>query len=199
MSRFLLVILLLGAFGGWHWWNTERPVQHPPGIVAPDEPLQVNLDPPTTFEAKGYGFTARARFEITARLLRKEIYRVDGGAGLAPVDLGVGWGPLSDSAIIDRLEFSQMGRFFYWQPKKGPFPLPAGTLITHMAQMHMIPSTKAIEERLKSLRPGQIVTAKGFLVDVRGANGFVWRTSMTRTDTGDGACEIVWVESLDAS
>jgi hypothetical protein len=199
VSRFILIALLLGALGGWHWWTTERPVHRPPGIVAPDEPQQVDLDPPETFAAKGYQFTARARFVITARLLRKEIYRIDGGAGLAPVDLGVGWGPLSDSAILDQLDFSQMGRFFYWQPKSGRFPLPAEMLITHMAQMHMIPSTKAIEDRLRSLRPGQLVTATGYLVDVRGPNGFTWSTSMTRTDTGAGACEIVWVEALDAN
>ena len=37
----------------------------------------------------------------------------------------------------------------------------------------------------------------GFLVDVRGPGGFAWNTSMTRNDTGDGACEIVWVETME--
>jgi hypothetical protein len=49
---------------------------------------------------------------------------------------------------------------------------------------------------VKKLRPGQIVTIGGYLVDVRGPNGFTWNTSLTRGDTGNGACEIVWVESL---
>ncbi len=44
---------------------------------------------------------------------------------------------------------------------------------------------------------GQIVTIGGFLVDVTGPGGFTWNTSLIRTDTGNGACEIVWVESLD--
>lgn len=197
MTRFIFVALLLGTLGGWHWWTSERPVHRPPGIIAPDEPTQVNLSPPPTFVAKGYTFTARARYDVTARLLRKEIYRVDGGAALAPIDLGVGWGPLSDSAIIDQLEFSQMGRFFYWQPKNGNFPLPRETLVSHVAQMHMIPATREIERRLKSLRPGQRVTAQGYLVDVRGENGFTWNTSLSRTDRGNGACEIVWVEELE--
>jgi hypothetical protein len=67
-----------------------------------------------------------------------------------------------------------------------------------MAQMHVIPADKDVESRLKKLRPGQIVTAKGYLVDVRGPAGFAWNTSLSRTDTGDGACEIFWVEALDA-
>lgn len=34
------------------------------------------------------------------------------------------------------------------------------------------------------------------LVDARRGNGFVWRTSLTRDDTGAGACELVYVEQL---
>jgi hypothetical protein len=198
MHRFAIVALALAAYGGWHWWTTEREVDRPPGIVAPDEPVQVNFDEPPRFEAKGYTFIKRAKYDITARVLRKEIYRLDGGAGLAPVDLGVGWGPLSDSALLKDLEFSQMGRFFYWQPRKADFPVPTPVLISHLAQMHMIPATKELEARLKKLRPGQIVTASGYLVDVRGPGGFTWNTSLSRTDTGDGACELFWVEALSA-
>jgi hypothetical protein len=91
-----------------------------------------------------------------------------------------------------------MGRFFYWQPRKADFPLPVPVLISHMAQMHMIPATTDLEGRLKKLRPGQIVTASGYLVDVRGPGGFAWNTSLSRTDTGNGACELFWVEALDA-
>src|SRR5208282_5361167 len=192
----LLIGIVLAALGGWHWLTSERPVQRPPGIIAPQEPVQVNLDPPPRFEARGYTFIERAKYEITARVLRKEVYRLDGGAGLAPVDLGVGWGPLSDSAVINQLQFSQMGRFFYWRPRNANFPLPAATLISHLAQMHMIPATEAIDAKLRHLRPGQVVTASGYLVDIRNASGFVWNTSLSRTDTGDGACEVFWVESL---
>lgn len=81
-------------------------------------------------------------------------------AGLA----GGGWGPLSDSAVIDELEFSQMGRFFYWKPKNSAaFPVPMRTLITHAAQRHVVPATKDIESRARKLRPVQHVTIGGYL------------------------------------
>ena len=32
--------------------------------------------------------------------------------------------------------------------------------------------------------------------EIRGPGGFVWNTSLTRNDSGNGACEIVYVESL---
>jgi hypothetical protein len=195
--RWLWILLIAGLIGGWHWFTTERAVTRPQGVLVAAEPAQRNLDPAPTFAARGQTMVARARYDITARVLRKEIYRVDGGADIAPVDLGVGWGPLSDTRVIDELEFSQMGRFFYWKPKRADaFPVPIGTLITHAAQMHLIPASPGIEARVKKLRPGQIVTIGGYLVDVRGPNGFTWNTSLTRGDTGNGACEIVWVESL---
>jgi hypothetical protein len=196
--RYLWILAVAGALGGWHWWTTEREVARPPGILVDAEPRQRDIAAPQRIDVREYALYTRARYDITARVLRKEIYRMDGGASLAPVDLGVGWGPLSDTRVIDQLEFSQMGRFLYWRPKDGrTIPLPTGMLVTSAAQMHLIPASAALEARLRKLRPGQIVTIGGYLVDVRGPGGFVWNTSLTRTDTGDGACEIVWVEALD--
>jgi hypothetical protein len=197
MPWVMIFLLLASVYGAWHWWTSEREVTRPPGILANAEPRQQDLDTPWAFEHKGFALAARARYDITARVLRKEIYRLDGGAGLAPVDLGVGWGQMSDSAIVERLEFSQMGRFFYWNPRDAGFPLAPQALITHAAQMHMVPANDAIEARLKALHPGQVITVTGWLVDIRGPGGFTWNTSLRRDDTGNGACEIVYVESLD--
>ena len=35
------------------------------------------------------------------------------------------------------------------------------------------------------------------LVDVEMPNGALWRTSLSRTDTGAGACETVYVERIE--
>jgi hypothetical protein len=194
----LWIMFVAGLAGGAWWWTHDRPASQPPGVLVAEEPRQQDLVPPPRFDDRGYTFVQRARYDITARVLRKEIYRIDGGATLAPVDVGVGWGPLSDTAVIDQLEFSQMGRFLYWKPRNAAtFPVSRTVLISHAAQMHLIPATPEIDSRARRLRPGQLVTIGGFLVDVRGPRGFTWNTSLTRTDTGDGACEIVWVESLD--
>ena len=53
-----------------------------------------------------------------------------------------------------------------------------------------------MESRLRRLRPGQVVTLTGYLVDVRGPGGFRWNTSLRRDDTGDGACELMWIERV---
>jgi hypothetical protein len=197
MHWLLIALLAASLWGGWNWWTSERHERVPPGIVAPADPVQRNLDTRVTFQAKDHTFIKRAEFDVTARVLRKEIYRIDGGANLAPVDLGLGWGQLSDTRIVDQLEFSQMGRFLYWRPRnQATFPLTPQDTTAHAAQVHAIPANASIERTLRYLRPGQVVTLQGFLVDVRGPAGFAWNTSLSRTDTGDGACELMWIESV---
>jgi hypothetical protein len=197
--RVLLVVMFAASlYGAWHWWTSEREVAHAPGVLAPDEPVQIDFDGDRRIAHDRHVLHVRARFDIEARVLQKAIYRLDGGADVAPVDLGVGWGPMSDSAVVDALEFSQMGRFLYWKPRDPTrFPLAPDAILRHATQLHLIPATGHIESRLKRLRPGQRVGIGGWLVDVTGPGRFVWRTSLSRADTGAGACEIVYVETLE--
>ena len=64
--------------------------------------------------------------------------------------------------------------------------------------MHMIPADDGVKYQLEQVRVGQVVHIEGFLVDASRADGWHWNTSMTREDTGAGACELVYVERLDA-
>ena len=65
--------------------------------------------------------------------------------------------------------------------------------------MHMIPANDEIESSLKSIRPGNLIDLRGFLVQAQAADGWNWRSSLSRTDEGAGACELVWVERLTAN
>lgn len=197
MHWLVVVLLAASVWGAWNWWTHEREVSVPPGVVAPAEPVQMMLDPPPQFAARDHVFVARATYAITARVLRKESYHVDGGADLAPLDLGLGWGAMSDTAVVRQLEFSQMGRFFYWRPRDATtFPLSPQDTNVHAAQVHAIPADAAVERRLRTLRPGHVVTLRGYLVDIRGPHGFAWNTSLRRDDSGDGACEIMWIREV---
>ncbi|HEX6945168.1 MAG TPA: hypothetical protein VF196_03175 [Casimicrobiaceae bacterium] len=197
MNWLVAVLLAASVWGAWNWWTHERPVSVPPGVVAPADPVQVDLDPPLEFQAKDYAFRARAKYEITARVLRKEPYHLDGGANLAPFDLALGWGAMSDTAIVRQLDITQMGRFFYWRPRDWTaFPLSPKDIVVHAAQVHAIPADDEVLARLRRVRPGHVVTLTGYLVDIRGPNGFRWNTSLRRDDTGDGACELMWIREV---
>lgn len=197
MSRaWLAALLLLGLLGGVHWWR-HRPMTHAPGTLAPDAPWQVDLDHGATLTRDGVTLVTRARFELTARVLSRENYRLDAGATIAPVDLALGWGRMSDSDVLSHISISQENRFYHWHVEQ--FPIPRREIEQSSANMHMIPASDEARRELDRVRPGEVIHLEGFLVDASRPDGWQWKTSMTRDDTGNGACELVYVEHIDAT
>jgi hypothetical protein len=66
----------------------------------------------------------------------------------------------------------------------------------HSANMHIIPAGDPIEKELMRIRKGHIVRLGGYLVQVNAPDGWSWRSSLTRSDTGGGACEVVLVDRI---
>ena len=62
--------------------------------------------------------------------------------------------------------------------------------------MHLIPASRSVAKQLRAIRPGHIVRLSGYLVEARRDDGWRWRSSTSRTDTGGGACEVVYVCSI---
>jgi hypothetical protein len=186
--------ILLGA-----WVYVSSDVPQPPGVLAPDDPRQVDIVE-RTWTIGDTRFTALAQYDIQARVLSTNHYSFDKGADLAPVDFAVGWGRMSDSDVLAGIKISQSGRFYFWRPIIGqPLPIPRKELISHSANMHLIPSDDGIKKVLLDVRPGQMVSLSGYLVQVNRPQGWTWRSSLSRTDTGMGACELMWVERIDVT
>jgi hypothetical protein len=101
---------------------------------------------------------------------------------------------MADPAVLQKVSISQSNRFYYWHVDD--FPIPRRDIETHSANMHMVPATAAVERTLKSLRSGQQIKISGYLIEVRAPDGWRWKSSLTREDTGAGACELVWVENI---
>jgi hypothetical protein len=96
---------------------------------------------------------------------------------------------------LDRLRISQSGRFFWFEYPRQP-PIPKDEIISHSTNVHIIPSTLAIASRCKSLRAGSLIHLSGDLVEASGPGIKSWKSSLSRTDTGDGACELMWVKEM---
>ena len=189
---FLMVI----AVAGWYWWPPAE-IVHAPGTLAAVAPRQSPLTQPgPTLSKPGYSIVPLAEFELEARVLGVERYRFDRGADLSPVDLALGWGRMSDSAVLDRIEITQSRRFYYWTTPE--YPIPRQEIETSSANMHIVPGNESVARRLSTIQRGHLVRLSGYLIEVRGADGWPWRSSLTRTDTGEGACELIWVERLSA-
>jgi len=187
-----LVVLLILMLRDWN----RRPIEHAPGILVPEGPAQRDLAVAETFNFEDYQLTRRAAFDIRARVLSTEDYRWGAEAGLSPRDLALGWGVMSDQAVLDRIEISQRSRWYYTRYEL-PAPVSDHAIINNSGNMHMIPANSLVASKLKKIRHGNVIRARGFLVDVDHENGFRWRTSLRRSDTGGGSCEIFYLERLD--
>ncbi|HEY8117821.1 MAG TPA: hypothetical protein VIE91_01140 [Methylophilaceae bacterium] len=192
MSWKKLLIICLLVYGGYHYWQ-GRSVNYGPGVVAASDPVQESVEA-ATIEKNGYQLTPLASFHVEARVLSAEHYSLDRESNLAPVDLALGWGRMSDESILKDISISQSGRFYYWRTDE--FRIPREEIETHSANMHMIPADSSVERALELVRPGEIVRINGYLVEAKASDGWKWRSSLTRNDTGNGACELVFVKSI---
>jgi hypothetical protein len=184
-----LALVLLATM----WWVDQRPVRPPADPV--DARLEQTRSSDKAFAFEDHEIEPLADFAITARVLSRENYRFDRAAVLSPVDLALGWGPMSNDEVLRRLTISQGGRWYYYRWSGEP-PLPVNEIVRHSANMHLIPADADVETALSRVRPGHVVELRGKLVEARGSDGFRWRSSLTREDSGNGACEIVFVERI---
>ena len=133
-----------------------------------------------------------AGFSIEARVLSREDYRMGREADLSPTDLALGWQGMRDDAVLSQLEISQSSRWYNYRWQGQP-PLPPAEIARSSANMHMIPSSEAVAEALARVDKDDNVRIEGWLVEARAPDGWHWRSSTSREDTGGGACEVVYV------
>lgn len=193
MRRWHYLVLAALVFLLWRDWQT-RPITHPPGVLVPEAPRQSPAQP-GSFRIEDFQLKRRAAFDIRARVLSRENYRWGEEAALSPIDLALGWGAMSNQAVLDRIDISQGSRWYFTRYEL-PAPIPDPEIIRNSSNMHVIPGNELVRRTLKRIRVGQVIDAQGFLVDVDGDSGFRWRTSLRRDDTGNGSCEIFYVERL---
>ena len=196
MKHWLWILLGIALLGWWFSPPSRSARAHDPGVLAPDTPEQDDIAHGTPFQDGDFTITPLADFSMTARVLSREDYRFDHAAALSPTDLAFGWGRMSDSRVLARLDISQSNRWYYYHWSTAAPPIPRDEIVRSSANMHMIPADDDVRAALKRVHPGDIVHLEGELIEAHGKDGSDWRSSMTRDDTGDGACEVVYVKRL---
>jgi len=194
-TAFIVALAAAGVWQGYNRWQL-RPVHPSDGPIAPDDPLQADADGASPAVLGRWRLTPRARYDITARILAREDYRFDRLSDLIPEDLALGWGPMSDNKVISAFDISQSVRFYSWMPKQA-LPIPRQAVIEHSANTHVIPADAGVARQLKRARIGQVIHLRGYLVNAVRDDGVYITTSMTRSDSGPGSCEVLLVEQVE--
>lgn len=210
MNRRVVALLLAVAVLGWWYspWSPRVPAVAapragsvsrcplPPQVVAGDPPLQSPV--PRDFASiplEAATLTPLAGFSVDARVLSREDYHLGRESALSPTDLALGWGRMRDDDVLARLDIAQSTRWYHYAWRGDP-PLPPGDIVRSSANMHMIPSTRAVADALHAVRRNDRVRVDGWLVEADAPDGWRWRSSLTREDSGEGACEVVYVCAL---
>jgi hypothetical protein len=185
------LVAALASFAIWRLYSS-RDIHPEPGVLAAADPVQRIIDTAPLIERGEFRLRPRAEFAATVRVLHREDYSLGEMAALVPTDFAVGWGRMSDSAVLAGIDISQANRFYFWRTRD--WPIGRDEIESHSANWHVIPDNAAVRGVLGQLRAGNVVELRGQLVDIEAREGGM-STSLSRTDTGPGACEILLASS----
>ncbi|WAC43649.1 hypothetical protein OU997_15455 [Pseudomonas sp. SL4(2022)] len=181
-----LILITAGLLALWLLWVVLLPS---PGNRPPSTPHESG-----SWRVAEHTLSRLQDFQLEARVLGREDYYFDRGAKLSPTDLALGWGPMADPEVLRHISISQRNRWYFWRAEQ--LPIERRQIEINSANMHLIPATPAVASTLSKLKAGQQIRLTGQLVRVDGDDGYRWVSSLSREDTGDGACELIWVEQL---
>ncbi|MFZ2324196.1 MAG: hypothetical protein WAV89_10935 [Ignavibacteriaceae bacterium] len=194
MKKSIIAIFILAVICGYIFWP-EKVITYPPGITAPDQPVQTNLVDAKVWQKDEFTIKALAEYKIKARVLSRNNFSIGKETKLSPVDLALGWGSMSDQSIMDQIKVTQSNRWYHWEAN--PLPIQFNQISLNSANIHIIPNDETVENELDKVYKGSLVELKGYLVEVRGKDGWYWKSSLRRDDTGGGSCELFLVEELE--
>lgn len=211
MLRWLLLFIAIAAAA---WWLATpaapprggdtaalvaAPLQTAPGCPLPPQSAGGDGTAQSAVPAGMAAFAlgdAQARplagFSVAARVLARREYDHDREADYAPLDLALGWGRMREDAVLARLDISQGGRWYRYRWRDDP-PLPPEEIVRSSANMHLVPASPTVAAALDAVEPGDAVRIDGWLVQIEARDGWRWRSSLTREDSGAGACEVIYV------
>lgn len=192
----IAVIVALAA-AGWAW-NPWRSIKHEPGILVATIPVQTESGPIDLPDVAGWKLKPAAEYVLRGRVLGTKRYLSGFGSDLVPIDVAVGWGRMSDQAVLDQFSLSMGNRFFFYEWSEEP-AIPLNEIMRSASNNHVIAANKDVAKTIRSLVPGHLVTMRGYLVNASFPDGSSWNSSLRRDDTGNGACEVFYVQSVTAS
>ena len=171
----------------------------PGEIDTSQDPIQTpyKADDPITREVKNGYFmiTLVAEYKISGVVVGKETYSSNWAGEISPVDLAIAWGKLAEPGSDRYVTYTQGYRWYFYQCKSES-PFDNYYVLSHSSNNHIIPANENIRRAVKMVKKKHKVVLEGFLVNLKGTykkQQVRWNTSLSRTDGGNGSCELFYV------
>jgi len=163
------------------------------------EPLQINVEDKTIqhvgIDGNTYEITLLESYKGAFVIKGTKNYSTDGASVVSPKDTILAWGDLSDPKVDAHIKYTQSNRWYYFR-YSGDSLVTGDYISQHSSNTHLIPADDTIAKAIRKIGENDYIHLEGYLAIVHFSNGD-WSSSLTREDTGDGACEIVYVTKIN--
>lgn len=166
--------------------------------IVEKEPIQENIiDKIENFKKDDFIVVPLKNYEIEARILSKKKYTIGEDSDFATYDLALGWKEMSDIHYLEKIKISQRNRWYYWRTKDRSIPIEI--ISYNSSNHHIVHANEKIKKQLSNLKEHQVIKMTGYLINAKNINypNIELKSSLTRKDTGAGACEVFYVDYLE--
>jgi len=190
LKHIFLVIVLIFCYLLWE----QRPVRYGPGILIENKPKIERIAFPNPIETDNYVITPRFEIEGNVRVIAKNRYWFDDMRHISSIDLLLAWDRMSDEELLRRMLVKISDRSYHVQMTKPPFQ--RGNIHQHLIMTHTIPSSERIQDKLKSIRRGQMISFSGYIVDIENRIGNEWVSPVRDQWPAQRSSQWLWIEDI---
>lgn len=112
---------------------------------------------------------------------------------LSPVDVGIAWGYILKEPNFKKIKCHETGT------RRLLCMIGSEDIEGLYSNNHLVPSNDKVRKQMKKIKKDDYVQIEGYLVNMYWNNGngeYFWESSISREDTGDGACELIYVTDV---
>ncbi len=205
MSKKIFYILLVAVLAAAVYLGNPPP-KHKSAAGLPD-PTQIPATGEVTMKVEEYDVNIKYKASYKIKALAVSTKKYSGTSLsdlLAQKDVALAWGTVAENNEKVDFNWSQDGRWYRWHvddaSQMSAVGLSESDVNKQSANNHLIPSTPELKKEIAKIRRGDIVEITGYLINLKGENPegetFDWNSSLSRTDSGDGACELIYVTGV---
>lgn len=190
LKHIFLIIVLIFCYFLWE----QRPVRYGPGIVADSKPSVAKINFPNPIETNNFIITPKFEISGTVRVIARNRYWFEDMSHISPIDLLLSWNRMSDEDLLKRMLVKIDDRSYHVQMTKPPYQ--RGNIHEHLMMAHTIPASENIQDKLSSVRRGQLVSFTGYIVDIENRLGTEWISAVRDELPANRSSQWIWVEGL---
>ena len=201
-SIVLVLVITIGAFA-FSLFYVKKDYETVASFSNMPEPVQIETTGGVTKEIDDYEINIefKASYTLVGRVVEKYYYFPFKMINkLSRFDFGMAWGVMSDHTYDDYITYKNNGnRFLTYKYKNTLISKVGESFNNSLSNNHMIHANNHVLKLLRNVKEGQYIKIEGYLAYVSYKNKYshgTWNSSLSRTDHGDGACEVVYVTNI---